>query len=337
MTPTPLSLSNSSQLQARACRWVGTCLIGLFLVNLLGSFLPPKLLDPDWQLVLAGNLIDNGGYPLLGLLLVSLSSFLDPDDTSLQSRQLRWRSLACWVSVAYLLLIPLIGLACKRGIDQATLALQRETRTAQEAIVTMRGVIQQAGTFPELQARFRQLQAPALPPDAASIPLSDLKSGLLERLETNENALKARLQQPLVGRFLPILQKALRNILGCMVLTVGFAALALPKGASRSQLQSWAAAISGIQLRKLSLLRRWRTWREAGQQRREAAQRMAALRRARLQAERSSTSASNASKPRSRTLWGWLGNRRRRVASRIHDYDYLRQISSAADDQDRNR
>jgi len=322
------SFYTSSQLLARACKWVGLCLIALFLITVLGSFLPPRALDPDWQLALAGNLIDNGAYSLLGLLLIALAAFIDPENSSLQSWQLQLRALACWVSIAYLLLAPAIGVACKRGLDRASLNLERESRTAQQAIIELRSAINASPSLPDLQGRFRQMQAPPLPPDAASIPLADLKSGLLERLRSNESALQQSLRQPLIGRFWPTLQKALRNMLASLVLGVAYAAVAVPKGASRSQLQSWSAGLNALRRPWQQWRERWRQRQQSRMERRAMAQRLTAIQRAKKQLSRATASAEHPSiRPAN-----WLWKPRRRSRTKIHDYDYLRQISR--DDQD---
>jgi hypothetical protein len=44
-------------------------LLGIFLVSVLVSAWPPKLLDPQWQLSFIGNLINNGSLALVGALL----------------------------------------------------------------------------------------------------------------------------------------------------------------------------------------------------------------------------------------------------------------------------
>jgi hypothetical protein len=286
MPPNYPSTFTPSQLQARACQWVGISLISLFLINLISSFLPPQLLNPDWQLKLVGTLIDNGAYPLLGLLLVLLASSQNPDDPSLQKRQLRWRALACWVSLAYLLLIPLIGMACYLGLNQASNILRRENLSAQQTIVVLRGVIQQSKSMPELQARLRQTQAPTLPPDATSIPLGDLKSQLLRSLQVNETNLKNNLRQPIYNRFLPLLQRAWRNMLSSVVLAVGFAAVALPRGSSRSQLMGWATSLNRFNHLGSEWLSMGRAWSETSRKRRDTAKRMQKHLDSRREAER---------------------------------------------------
>ena len=65
MTFLPQAATGSaSERLARGAQGLGFALILLFLLTVAGSFLPPQLLDPTWQLTLASNLTDNGAYPL---------------------------------------------------------------------------------------------------------------------------------------------------------------------------------------------------------------------------------------------------------------------------------
>ena len=147
--------------------------------------------------------------------------------------------------------------------------------------------------MPELQARLRQTQAPTLPPDATSIPLGDLKSQLLRSLQVNENNLKNSLRQPIYNRFLPLLQRAWRNMLGSVVLAVGFAAVALPRGSSRSQLMGWATSLNRFNHLWSEWLSMGRRWSETSRKRRDTAKRMQKHLRSKRDAERELSSKSS--------------------------------------------
>ena len=245
-TPATTSSRSRSQVAARASFWVGVSLIGLFILNLVGNFLPPKLLDPDWQLNLSDGLINSGIYPLMGLLLVIVSAYLEPDNSTIDRWQTRLRSLACLATAAYLLLAPAVVLICKLGLDRSANVLDREYGRARQQIVDMRAAINTSPNLAALQARFQQLKAPPLPLDAASLPYSEIQGSLLDQLKANERNLQQNLRQPLLIRMWPLLQRAYRNILASLVLAVGFASMAKTKSANQTLLQAFAATFRGL-------------------------------------------------------------------------------------------
>jgi hypothetical protein len=240
---------SSSDVLAQALAWLGQCLIALFLLVLSGQFLPPQLLNPDWQLSLTSTLVDNGAYPLLGVNLVFLAHYIDPANQNLANRQALLRSLACWACIAYLLLAPLQGLIFGRGLSQAAIDLNRQSRTARDTMRQLRAAITTSSTLPELISHFRLLQAPPLPADAGAIPLAELKSTLLARLESNERAMQEGLNQPLLIRLWLPLQKTLRNAAAALVLAIGFAAVAMPKNSSETLLQRWLRGLTNLRHR----------------------------------------------------------------------------------------
>jgi len=69
----------------------GLSVVALVLFVLFGSLVAPalfplRLLDPAWQLRLAGTLINTAAFPLLGLALLQIAAELGPHDPLLKSR-----------------------------------------------------------------------------------------------------------------------------------------------------------------------------------------------------------------------------------------------------------
>ncbi|MFY7695132.1 MAG: hypothetical protein ACOVQK_02200 [Cyanobium sp.] len=91
---------------ARYSYWVGVVLLGSFLTGLINAA-PPRLIDPAWQLNLIGLLLGSGGIALIGALLIFLARIFDQNDRQLQKRAQLVRTLATWVALGWLLLIPL--------------------------------------------------------------------------------------------------------------------------------------------------------------------------------------------------------------------------------------
>ena len=280
MSTAPFSSVPRPEVLARGAQGLAISLIVLFLVTILGSFLPPRLLDPDWQLTLASNLIDNGINLLLAVFMMLLASYLDPNNEALQRRQAQFRTMASWVAIAYLLLAPLQGLAFLNGFDQASSSLVRQTQQNRQAIGSLRDAVINANSLVELQGRLRKLQAPALPADVVSMPLVELKASLLDQLEAKDNILKQNLRQPLVKQLWPTLQKTLRNMVAALVLGLGFASVGTQKDPSMNLLQQWSANIKSLGKIQSNLQTRWEEWREQRLQKREMDQRLTHLRQA---------------------------------------------------------
>ena len=329
MTRSSIPVRSPSEVLAQGVAAVGYCLIALFLLTLAGNFLPPRLLSPDWQLAVTSNLVDNGAYPLLGVVLVLLASSIDPSNERLSQRQALLRSLACWACIGYLLLAPLQAVVFSRGLNQSSIDLGRQVRTTRQAIAELKRAINASSSLPELQSRLRRLQAPGLPGDAGGIPLGDLKTALLERLERNEQSVREELRQPLLLRLWQPLQKSIRNSLAAVVLAIGFASIAMPKRSSQTLLMSWMGSSSTLTRSYRAWSRQWRERQNDQRLRRDQQRRAAQIDRARRQAEPSRRNDQPAN------AWTWPWRRRRRVSTKIHDHDYLRQISVSDDDSRR--
>lgn len=299
------------QLLSRGSEILAYVLIGQFVLIVSGSFLPPQFLDVDWQLALAGNLVDNGAYPLLALFLIRFAAFINPNDERLEERQLRLLRLACWVAVAYLLLAPLQVAICRVGFAQAGSTLRRQGEVAGKAINDLRQAINTASSPQELQDNLKRIQAPPLTAEVLTLPLAEIKSSMLAQLNGRSSSISANLREPLIKRFWPTFQKTMRNTLASLVLAVGFAAMAVPKGASVSLLQQWLAAFSGFGGTWGRLRRRTMEWLEDRQEAAERARRTAEVKR--MQRSKDNEAAKGG--------FPFVGK------ARIHDEDYFDMIS----------
>ena len=65
---------------------VALVLFVLFAFLVVAALVPLQLLDPAWQLRLAGTLINSAAFPLLGLALLQIAAELGPHDPLLKNR-----------------------------------------------------------------------------------------------------------------------------------------------------------------------------------------------------------------------------------------------------------
>jgi hypothetical protein len=97
---------------------VALVLFVLFATLVAGAVWPVQLLNPLWQLRLAGSLVNGAPFALLGLALLQIAVELGPRDPVLQRRQRLCSQLAVAVALGFLLLVPLVGVAglhCSRA------------------------------------------------------------------------------------------------------------------------------------------------------------------------------------------------------------------------------
>lgn len=204
---------------ARFTHWVGIVLLGSFLVSLLNAT-PPKFSDPTWQLNVISLLISGGAGALLGSLLICLGRLFNLGDRQIQNRALLVRTLASWVAIGWLLLIPLqLFLGVRLINSQAGQELgqiqnlQRITRAVRNA-------------SNEAQLRAAMAQIPNQPPlPALTVPLEVAKANLLAQMQPRLNALKNRQEEGSSSRWQTWMKEALRNCLQCVLFGLGFLAI----------------------------------------------------------------------------------------------------------------
>ena len=74
----------------------GTANLFIYGLTVLAGLLPFRPYEPIWQGTAVALCVNNGGFALMGLLLVQLAAYLDPDAADLQLRSLRIRRCQRW-------------------------------------------------------------------------------------------------------------------------------------------------------------------------------------------------------------------------------------------------
>lgn len=199
-------------------------MFGVFLVSVVLRVLPPRLLDPLWQVSLTTALLDMGGYALLGVVVLIVAQLLLPDDQRLV-RQLERVTRLCGIAgLGFLLLVPLLFSALVRDYQQVTLRSQRQVRDIDRMEQRLQKVIISARSREELLRGVQRVNAPALSSFLLSdAPLENQRSQALELLR--DTAATARRQAgTLTPPSLPsLLLNNLRLLLLSLVFAFGFA------------------------------------------------------------------------------------------------------------------
>ncbi len=150
--PSPLGVLQAASLS----------LFGIFLVSVILRALPPRILDPLWQVSLTTALLDMGGYALLGVVVLTIAHLLEPDDGPLL-RLLRRVTRLCGVAaLGYLLLLPLLLSALVRDYQQVERLSQRQQRSISQQELRLSKAIASSQSRDELLGTVQRFNAPAL-------------------------------------------------------------------------------------------------------------------------------------------------------------------------------
>lgn len=195
---------------------IALALLAVFIATLLPQLLPPRLLDPNWQLTLCGVMAENGVLPLMALGLLSLATYLNPANPWVLAIRLLSNRLAGLAAIGFLLLIPLQIFAMKSSSSSLEFHQQKQRLTAQVRLDAIEQAIASAGSSDEINQRLQTLKAPPLPRSEQALPLSQLRPLLNQRLLQTRSLLKQKLfapaQVPRSTRKLQILRGVVSNL-----------------------------------------------------------------------------------------------------------------------------
>ena len=225
---------------------VALVLFVLFASLVAGALWPLQLLNPLWQLRLAGSLINGAPFALLGLALLQIAVELGPHDPLLKSRQKLCSQLAVAVALGFLLLLPLQGVAGLQQSRSSTSAQSSRISGAERRLVAMRQAVASAASNEEINQRLQRLQGPVLGPADIAQPLTLLKAQVAAVLDQAQLQIARERQATPPANPWHLLPELARNGIACLALALGFAALAVRPGSERSLLQEWQKGWSGL-------------------------------------------------------------------------------------------
>ncbi|MEI7667177.1 MAG: HpsJ family protein [Synechococcaceae cyanobacterium ELA263] len=239
---------------------VALVLFVLFVSLVAAVLFPVQLLDPAWQLRLAGTLINTAAFPLLGLALLQIAAELGPHDPQLKNRARLCSQLAVAAALGFLLLLPLqtvAGLQQGRSLNNAQAA---RIQGAEAKLKALRQVVASATSNADLNLQLQKLSGPVLGPADIAQPLPLLKAQVAAVLDQAAQQIARERQATPPADPWRLLPELLRNSIACLALALGFAALAVRPGSPRTLLQEWQKGWSNL----LKRLRHHRTSRDSG-------------------------------------------------------------------------
>jgi hypothetical protein len=220
---------------------VALVLFVLFASLVVPALFPLQLLDPAWQLRLAGALINTAAFPLLGLALLQIAVELGPHNPQLISRARLCAELAVAAALGFLLLLPLQTIAGLRTSRTANNAQAARIQGAEAKLKALRQVVTGAASNADLNQQLQKLQGPVLGPADIAQPLPLLKARVAAVLDQAGLQITREREASQPRPRLQLLPELLRNALAslALALALGFAALARRPGSARSLLQEW--------------------------------------------------------------------------------------------------
>ena len=222
--PSPFGIPQSQALGSIAAGASTVFLLGTLATVLLNLF-PLQLGNNQWQLSQMGNLVANGSWLLLGLVLLHLAAVLQPSNARLGRRLATARRLAGFGAVLFLALTPLQLFATWNGIDIADTTRNRVVSTTMERVQLLREAIVKARNLADLKQRAASIpNAPPIPPEAATMPFETLRSTFLGQLDVVESNVRGQREQgnPRAGQQ-AIWRQAIRGAITSLLLALGFA------------------------------------------------------------------------------------------------------------------
>ena len=225
---------------------VALVLFVLFASLVAGALWPVQLLNPLWQLRLAGSLVNGAPFALLGLALLQIAVELGPHNPQLKSRQKLCSQLAVIVALGFLLLLPLqtiAGLQTSRSLNTAQAS---RIQGAERRLVVLRQAVASASSNEEINQRLQRLQGPVLGPADIAQPLPLLKAQVAAVLDQAALQIARERQASPPADPWRLFPELLRNGIACLALALGFAALARRPGQPRTVLQEWQKGWAGF-------------------------------------------------------------------------------------------
>jgi hypothetical protein len=219
-----IALSRADHLAKLASGAATTFLIGGIGAVVLALF-PLRFTDSQWQLGVFANLVANGSWILIGLVLLHLAGMLQPRNAPLNQRLLLWRRLAALAAVGYLVIAPLQVVITWIDLDSTSHSRERVITTNESKLKAYRDALLGAGSFTELKQRLAAIPgAQPLPEKASQIPYDVVRERLLQQLGQAESRFRQQVQTIQPGpNLLELGRQTARTVLASLMLAFGFA------------------------------------------------------------------------------------------------------------------
>jgi hypothetical protein len=201
---------------------IGWIIVGSTLNSIIFGLFPVKLMQPEWQLALIGNLLSSSANLLVGGVLVAVALLFNARDAVLQRWQLTACRLASLFSVLLILIIPLQFFLGSR-------ALNNQTVGTFEAINNLKGIIRginAVNSEPELRAYVASLPNPPALPPKFDAPFAVIKQRAIDNMQAQINGANNNIELQKSQAFQLFLKEAIRNTAQAILMAAAFSVFA---------------------------------------------------------------------------------------------------------------
>ncbi|MFN9644369.1 MAG: hypothetical protein ACK6BG_04440 [Cyanobacteriota bacterium] len=234
--------------------------IGILLLVLFGSLvlfdtLPVRLLQPDWIFNLSIVLGNYVSIPLVGITLVHLGGYLDPDD--LGRVQLRVARLSAILALLFLLIQPMMAFAVWRNFQTLTSFNKEQVALINKKSVEITQAIQTSDSFDELRMRMLRLQGPQIPEQARYVSLPTLKKQLVDLIKAARDSAPGRLTTPTSSAYVDFYKRLARTTFINLLSMIGFTLLAWNPRRNQNVVFSYLASLGLFGITPKSIFERF--------------------------------------------------------------------------------
>ncbi len=235
-----------SAILADRLAFMAIALFVIYLITLLASILPIRLLDTAWQLRFISACLDSATIPLVALGLLHLAAYLDPENPTLQKRRNVLARLAILAVAGFLLIVPLQAYAGWQRVAEARANVARQLSAATSTFDLLQETITTATSLDNLQARLQAIQTPSLGIrfEDQGLSLPETRRTMLARLKEVRQQVEARIQAPAPQAIEAAIRDSLRVMLSSFALAIAFAMGAQRKGSDVPLLVEWHTMLS---------------------------------------------------------------------------------------------
>jgi hypothetical protein len=216
---------------------IALALFVTYVVTVVNAVIPLAILQPTWLVTLISALLDSAPLALLGLGLVHLVAYLEPDDVRIQERRDAVARWAIGAVVGFLLLIPLQAASAYQGVELVARSQNSALKVTLERAEEFRRAIEGAASAEDLQQRIATLQGPGLKLTETNPSLPELKRILNERLDESIRRSREVIESPWNPNLWAIVQRSVRILLLAVVYGLAFAAGSQRRGSDFSLLR----------------------------------------------------------------------------------------------------
>jgi hypothetical protein len=231
---------------------IGILFLVLFGTLVLFDTLPVKLLQPDWIFNLAVILGNYVSIPLVGITLIHLGGFLDPD--GLARTQLRAARLSAILALIFLLIQPMLAFAVWRNFQTLSSFNKEQVALINKKSIEITQAIQTSESFDELRMRMLSLQGPQIPEQARNVSLPTLKKQLVDLIKAARDSAPGRLTTPTSSAYVDFYKRLARTSIISLLSIIGFTILAWNPIRNQNVVLSYLASIGLFGITPKSIL-----------------------------------------------------------------------------------